>query len=69
MDGALDKLEPGLRRRIEALLAELGTGVVNIGPDSAQDGFATRRLRLLTDPHGATFRPADHFMASAAAEA
>jgi putative ATP-binding cassette transporter len=69
MDGALDKLESGLRRRIEALLAELGTGVVNIGPDSAQDGFATRRLRLLTDPHGATFRPADHFMASAAAEA
>jgi putative ATP-binding cassette transporter len=69
MDGALDKLEPGLRRRIEALLAELGTGLVNIGPDSAQDGFVTRKLRLVTDPHGATFRPVDHFMASAAEEA
>ena len=69
MDGALDKLEPGLRRRIEGLLAELGTGLVNIGPDSANDGFVTRRLRLVTDPHGATFRPADHFMASAAGAA
>ena len=69
MDGALDKLGPALRRRIEALLAELGTGVVNIGPDSAQDGLVARRLRLVTDPHGATFRPADHFMASAAEEA
>jgi putative ATP-binding cassette transporter len=69
MDGALDKLEPALRRRIEALLAELGTGLVNIGPDSVQDGSVTRRLRLVTDPHGASFRPADHFMASAAEEA
>jgi putative ATP-binding cassette transporter len=69
MDGALDKLEPALRRRIEALLAELGTGLVNIGPDSAQDGFVTRKLRLVTDPQGATFRPVDHFMASAAEEA
>jgi putative ATP-binding cassette transporter len=66
MDGALDKLEPALRRRLEAFLAEVGTCLVNIGPDSAQDGFVTRRLRLVTDPHGATFRPVDHFMASAA---
>jgi putative ATP-binding cassette transporter len=60
MDGALGKLQPDLRRRIEALLGELGTTVVNIGPDSSQEGFITRRLRLVTDPHGATFRPAEH---------
>jgi len=60
MDGALGKLQPDLRRRIEALLGELGTSVVNIGPDSSQEGFITRRLRLVTDPHGATFRPAEH---------
>jgi putative ATP-binding cassette transporter len=36
MDGALDKLEPALRRRIEALLAgEPNTALVNIGPDSS----------------------------------
>jgi len=61
MDGALDKLEPGLRRRIEALLAgDPDTGLVNIGPDSSPEGFITRRLRLVTDPQGATFRLADH---------
>ena len=63
MDGALGKLQPDLRRRIEALLAELGTSVVNIGPDSSQEGFSPRRLRLVTDPHGATFRPAEHCLA------
>jgi len=67
MDGALDKLEPALRRRIEALLAgEPNTGLVNIGPDSSQEGFITRRLRLVTNPHGATFRPADYCLIPAA---
>ena len=66
MDGALDKLEPALRRRIEALPEELGTGLVNIGPDSPQSGFITRRLRLVTDPNGATFRPAEHCVIPAA---
>jgi len=60
MDGALGKLEPGLRRRIEALLKERGTSLVNIGPNTSEDGFITRRLLLVTDPQGATFRPADH---------
>jgi vitamin B12/bleomycin/antimicrobial peptide transport system ATP-binding/permease protein len=60
IDGALDKLEPALRRRIEALLAaDPDTGVVNIGADSSEDGFITRRLRLVTDPDGVTFRPAE----------
>jgi vitamin B12/bleomycin/antimicrobial peptide transport system ATP-binding/permease protein len=67
IDGALDRLEPALRRRIEALLAsELATGLVNIGPDTAQDGFITRRLRLVTDPQGAAFRPAEHCLIPAA---
>ena len=67
MDGALDRLEPAVRRRIEALLAgELGTGVVNIGPDSPQDEFITRRLHLVSDPDGPTFRPADHCLIPAA---
>jgi putative ATP-binding cassette transporter len=67
MDGALDRLEPALRRRIEALLAgELATGLVNIGSDTSQDGFITRRLRLVTDPQGAAFTPADHCLIPAA---
>lgn len=67
MDGALDRLEPALRRRIEALLAgELATGLVNIGADTSQDGFITRRLRLVTDPQGAAFRPAEHCLIPAA---
>ena len=67
MDGALGKLEPALRRRIEALLADdPDTGVVNIGPDNPQDGFITRRLRLVTDPSGAAFRPAEECMIPAA---
>jgi putative ATP-binding cassette transporter len=70
MDGALDRLEPALRQRIEALLTgELGTGLVSIGPDSPRDGLITRRLRLVTDPHGATFRVADHGLIPAAWEA
>jgi ABC-type uncharacterized transport system fused permease/ATPase subunit len=67
IDGALDKLEPALRRRIEAFLAgDPDTGLVNIGADSSQDGFITRRLRLVTDPPGATFRPAEHCLIPAA---
>jgi len=67
MDGALDRLEPALRRRIEALLAgDPDTGVVHIGPDRSPDGFITRRLRLVTDPDGATFRPAEECVIPAA---
>jgi hypothetical protein len=32
---------------------------VNIGQDSSQEGFFTRKLHLVTDPHGATFNPAE----------
>ena len=61
VNGAFDKLEPAARQRIETLLArELVTGLVNIGPDSSREGFFTRKLRLVTDPQGPTFSPADH---------
>ena len=61
VNGAFDKLAPAARERIETLLArERVTGLVNIGPDSSQAGFFTRKLRLVTDPQGPTFRPADH---------
>jgi hypothetical protein len=67
VNGAFDKLAPALRERIETLLAgELATGLVNIGPDSSHHAFFTRKLCLLLDPHGPTFRPADHCVISAA---
>jgi putative ATP-binding cassette transporter len=67
MDGSLDKLDRALRERIETLFAaELGAGLVNIGPESSGDGFFTRKLRLVTDADGATFRPADHYVSPAA---
>jgi putative ATP-binding cassette transporter len=62
MDGPFDKLDPALRGRIEAMFAGgLATGLVNIAPDTPQTGLFTRKLHLVTDPHGATFRPADHY--------
>jgi vitamin B12/bleomycin/antimicrobial peptide transport system ATP-binding/permease protein len=67
VEGSFEKLDPALRGRIEALFAgELGAGLVNIGPDSSPAGFFTRKLRLVTDPQGATFRLADHFVSPAA---
>jgi vitamin B12/bleomycin/antimicrobial peptide transport system ATP-binding/permease protein len=67
VNGAFDKLEPAARERIETLLAgELVTGLVNIGPDSSREGFFTRKLRLVTDPQGPAFRPADHCVIPAA---
>ena len=67
VNGAFDKLAPASRERIETLLAsELATGLVNIGPDSSHNAFFTRKLCLILDPHGPTFRPADHCVISAA---
>ena len=67
VNGAFDKLAPASRERIETLLAgELATGLVNIGPDSSHHAFFTRKLCLILDPHGPTFRPADHCVISAA---
>jgi vitamin B12/bleomycin/antimicrobial peptide transport system ATP-binding/permease protein len=67
VNGAFDKLEPAARERIETRLArEPVTGLVNIGPDSPQEGFFTRKLRLVADPQGPSFRPADHCVIAAA---
>jgi vitamin B12/bleomycin/antimicrobial peptide transport system ATP-binding/permease protein len=67
VDGAFDRLDPGSRGRIEALLAgEAAGGLVSIGQDSSQEGFFTRKLHLVTDPHGVTFRPQDCCLASSA---
>jgi len=67
VNGAFDKLAPASRERIETLLAgELATGLVNIGPDSSHHAFFTRKLCLILDPRGPTFRPADHCVISAA---
>lgn len=60
--GALDELDPATRQRIEELLTDrlADTSVVDIGQDNAPDGFFKRKLRLVTDSRGETFRPADH---------
>ena len=61
IDGVFDKLDSASRERVQALFAgRLTTSVVNISPDGSHDGFFTRKLRLVTDSHGPTFRPADH---------
>ena len=67
VDGSFDKLDASLRGRIEALFnGGRGAGLVNIGPESSQGGFFTRKLRLVTDPRGANFTPADHYVSPAA---
>jgi putative ATP-binding cassette transporter len=67
IDGALDRLDDSLRRRIETLLTgELAGGLVNIGQDSAREGFFTRKLHLVPDPRGAIFNPADYFVIGSA---
>jgi vitamin B12/bleomycin/antimicrobial peptide transport system ATP-binding/permease protein len=60
--GALDELDPDSRSRIEALLASSLSDVslIAIGQDAAPGGLFKRKLRLVTDSHGPTFRPADH---------
>ena len=60
--GALDELDPATRERIEQLLAGSlsDMSLVDIGQDTAPDGFFKRKLRLVTDSRGETFRPADH---------
>jgi putative ATP-binding cassette transporter len=57
---ALDVLEPESRIRIRALLkAEFAdVGLINIGHDVPDEGFYVRKLQLVTDPLGPTFKPA-----------
>jgi putative ATP-binding cassette transporter len=62
VNGAFDALDPASRGRIEALFSGpfSDVGLVDIGRDRAHDGFFKRKLRLITDPNGPTFRPGDH---------
>ena len=57
---ALDVLEPESRIRIRALLkAEFAdVGLINIGHDVPDEGFYVRKLQLVMDPLGPTFKPA-----------
>jgi vitamin B12/bleomycin/antimicrobial peptide transport system ATP-binding/permease protein len=60
MNGGFDVLDPVSRTRIEAVFSGQlkQVGVLEIGQDKAEDTFFTRRLRMITDPQGPTFRPA-----------
>jgi putative ATP-binding cassette transporter len=62
VNGAFDALDPAARGRIEALFAGplSEVGLVHIGQETAQDGFFKRKLHLVTDPSGPTFRLVDH---------
>jgi len=62
VNGALDALDPSSRGRIEALFAGplSRIGLVDIGSGGAHDAFFTRKLHLVTDPNGPTFRPVEH---------
>jgi vitamin B12/bleomycin/antimicrobial peptide transport system ATP-binding/permease protein len=56
---ALDVLDPESRTRIRALLARefADAGLINIGHDQPESRIYNRKLRLVTDPRGQTFRP------------
>jgi putative ATP-binding cassette transporter len=62
VNGAFDAFDPVSRARIEGLFAGplSDVGLVDIGQDCAQEGFFKRKLRLITDPNGPTFRPVDY---------
>jgi len=57
---ALDVLEPESRKRIRALFAGefADLGVLNIGHDQPEGEFYVRKLGLVMDPLGPTFKPA-----------
>jgi putative ATP-binding cassette transporter len=63
VNGALDSLDPASRQRIEGLFAGplAQIPLVSIGQETAHDGFFKRKLRLVIDPNGPTFSPADHW--------
>ena len=61
IDEALDLVDPVSRGRIEAIFRGplVDVGVINIGNDANDSGFFTRTLRIVQDPGGLTFKPAD----------
>ena len=61
IDDALEVFDLASRRRIEAIFVGqlANVGIINIGNDENDSGFFTRRLQLVNDPNGPTFKPAD----------
>ncbi|HME83571.1 MAG TPA: ABC transporter ATP-binding protein/permease [Roseiarcus sp.] len=59
VNDALDVLDPPSRMRIRALFAreKADVGIINIGQDVPDSGVYDRKLQLVTDPLGQTFRP------------
>jgi putative ATP-binding cassette transporter len=57
---ALDVLEPESRVRIRALFTGefADVGIINIGHDLPDEGIYVRKLQLVMDPLGSTFKPA-----------
>ncbi|MFZ0210238.1 MAG: ABC transporter ATP-binding protein/permease [Roseiarcus sp.] len=57
---ALDVLEPESRIRIRALFTGefADVGIINIGHDQPEGGIYVRKLQLVMDPLGQTFKPA-----------
>ena len=68
VNGAFDALDSVSRARIEALFAGpfSDVGLVDIGQETARDGFYKRKLHLVTDSNGPTFRLVDHCVSAAA---
>jgi putative ATP-binding cassette transporter len=68
VNGAFDALDPASRARIEALFAGplSEVGLVDIGQETSQDGFFKRKIHLVTDPNGPTFRLVDHCVSAPA---
>ena len=68
VNGAFDALDRASRAQIEALfwgpLSDVG--LVDIGEETAQNGFFKRKLHLVTDPNGPTFRLVDHCVSAPA---
>ena len=61
VNGAFEQLDASTRSVVEALFAGplADIGLIRISQDG-ENPFFTRKLRLVTDPHGPTFNPADH---------
>ena len=61
LNGVLDAIDEGSRRRLAAILQTEfpGVGLINIAGASPREGFFTRTLRLVTDVRGPSFSPTE----------
>jgi putative ATP-binding cassette transporter len=61
VNGAFEILDPDSRQRVEGLFAgELaGVGIIDVAKDRELETFLTRRVQLVTDPKGPSFRPTE----------